>query len=143
MGRTSESPSKPSSQTSASSAVSAEDVAALQQQLADAQAAADAAAADAVAPDVLPISLDEFTNANIDWHALADAAGEDGITLHVAVVKHTFTDSLIPLIPVFEELTGIKVLYDMLPPTANCASRQTRFGLPIWPTTSPMPSVRN
>ena len=99
----------------ASSAVSAEDVAALQQQLADAQAAADAAAANAVVPEVLPISLDEFTNANIDWHALADAAGEDGITLHVAVVKHTFTDSLIPLIPVFEELTGIKVLYDMLP----------------------------
>jgi multiple sugar transport system substrate-binding protein len=62
----------------------------------------------------LPIPLDEFTNANIDWKRLANEAGEEGLTINIAVVKHSFTDSLLPLIPVFEELTGIRVLYGML-----------------------------
>lgn len=99
----------------------------LQQQLEDAQASGDMtdeqladledqlAAAVAAAPPELAIDIAVFEEADIDWHALADAAGEEGLTLHVAVVKHTFTDSLIPLIPVFEELTGINVLFDMLP----------------------------
>ncbi|MCJ7624352.1 MAG: extracellular solute-binding protein, partial [Anaerolineaceae bacterium] len=83
-----------------------EELADLQAQLVEAQASA--------VPE-LPMDLDEFYKADIDWHALADAAGEEGLNLHVAVVKHTYTDSLLPLIPVFEELTGINVFFDMLP----------------------------
>jgi len=86
------------------------ELAELQAQLEEAQAAVVAAGGVQLAMD-----LDEFYEADIDWHALADASGEEGLTLHVAVVKHTYTDSLLPLIPVFEELTGIKVLFDMLP----------------------------
>jgi multiple sugar transport system substrate-binding protein len=102
--------------------VSEEDLAALEAQLTEAQAEAEAAAAAAAEAEAaaaagpeLAMSLDEFTSADINWKSVAEAAGEEGVTLHVAVVKHTFTDSLIPLIPVFEELTGITVLYDMLP----------------------------
>jgi multiple sugar transport system substrate-binding protein len=101
---------------------SEEDLADLQAQLDAAEAEAEAARAEAEAAAQaaeaeaeLPIPLEEFTSADIDWTSVAEAAGEEGVTLHVAVVKHTFTDSLIPLIPVFEELTGITVLYDMLP----------------------------
>jgi len=65
-----------------------------------------------VAPEV---GLEEFTNANINWRQVAEKAPEEGVTLYVAMVKHPFTESLLPLIPSFEELTGIKVLYDILP----------------------------
>ena len=95
----------------ASGDMNEEQLAELEEQL----AAAEAAAGEAAAPAELAMDLDVFYEADIDWHALADEAGEEGLTLHVAVVKHTFTDSLLPLIPVFEELTGITVLYDMLP----------------------------
>lgn len=102
--------------------VSEDEVAALQAQLEEAQAAADAAAAEAAAAAAaaaagpeLAIPLEEFTNANINWRQVAEAAPEEGVSLHVAVVKHSYTDSLIPLLPVFEELTGIKVFYDVLP----------------------------
>lgn len=90
----------------------------LQAQLDAAQAEAEqakAAAAEVAANKGLPISLDEFTNANINWRQVIENAPEEGETLHIAVVKHPFTESLIPLIPVFEELTGIRVLYDVLP----------------------------
>lgn len=98
-----------------SGGVSEEELAELQAQLEEAQAAAAQAEAEAVAAEEeLPIPLEEFTSATIDWHALADAA-EEPFTLHIAVVKHPYTESLIPLIPVFEELTGIDVLYDVLP----------------------------
>jgi multiple sugar transport system substrate-binding protein len=81
-------------------------------------AEADAAKAEAEAASAEPelaIPLEEFTSANINWRAVAEAAPEEGETIHIAVVKHPFTESLIPLIPVFEELTGIQVLYDILP----------------------------
>jgi len=57
----------------------------------------------------------DFAKAKNDWRAVAKKAPEEGVTLHVAMVKHPFTDSLLPLIPEFESLTGIKVLYDILP----------------------------
>ena len=68
------------------------------------------------APEAAP-ALDEklFTNAKINWRSVAEKAPEEGITLHVAMVKHPFTESLLPLVPEFEKLTGIKVLYDILP----------------------------
>lgn len=67
------------------------------------------------ASEELSLSMEEFTNAKINWRGPAEAAGEDPISLHVAMNKHPFTESLVPLIPIFEELTGIKVLYDILP----------------------------
>lgn len=103
--------------------VGEEDLAALQAELEAAQAeaetaraAAEAAAAEAAAaaPE-LAIPLEEFTSADINWRGLAEAAGDEGISLNIAVVKHTFTESLIPLLPVFEELTGIRVAYNVLP----------------------------
>jgi multiple sugar transport system substrate-binding protein len=94
----------------ASGEMSEDQLAALEDELAAAEAAAGEEA-----PAELAMDLDVFYEADIDWHALADEAGEEGLNLHVAVVKHTYTDSLLPLIPVFEELTGINVLYDMLP----------------------------
>ena len=63
----------------------------------------------------LPISLDEFTSANINWQGPAEAAGEDTINLTVAMNKHPFTESLVPLVPIFEELTGVTVHYEILP----------------------------
>ena len=57
----------------------------------------------------------DFQTAKIDWRSIAKKAPEEGVSLHVAMVKHPFTDSLLPLIPEFESLTGIKVLYDILP----------------------------
>jgi len=65
-----------------------------------------------VAPEV---GLEEFTNANINWQQVAEKAPEEGTSLYVAMVKHPFTEALLPLIPSFEKLTGIKVLYDILP----------------------------
>lgn len=95
---------------SSETGVSEEELAELQAQLEAAQEAAQEVAA----PE-LPMDLDVFHEADIDWRALSDEAGDEGLSLYVAVVKHTYTDSLLPLIPVFEELTGIKVHYDVLP----------------------------
>ena len=67
------------------------------------------------AEEEMAIPLEEFTNANIDWQGPAKAAGEDTIHLTVAMNKHPFTESLVPLIPIFEELTGIEVHYEILP----------------------------
>lgn len=76
-------------------------------------AGAPAAAATAAPATVLNES--DFTSAKIDWKSVAKKAPEEGVTLQVAMVKHTFTDSLLPLIPEFEKLTGIKVSYNILP----------------------------
>lgn len=53
--------------------------------------------------------------AMINWRQVAETAPEEGVTLHVFMVKHSFTDSLLALLPTFEELTGIKVLPSVLP----------------------------
>jgi len=47
--------------------------------------------------------------AKINWRAY------EGTQLTIGLNKHPFTESLRPLIPVFEELTGIKVAYVILP----------------------------
>jgi multiple sugar transport system substrate-binding protein len=50
-----------------------------------------------------------FKKAKIDWQQFK------GTELTIAMNKHPFTQSLLPLIPQFEQLTGMKVKYLILP----------------------------
>ena len=50
-----------------------------------------------------------YKKANIDWQQFK------GTTLTIAMNKHPFTESLLPLIPQFEELTGMTTKYLILP----------------------------
>jgi multiple sugar transport system substrate-binding protein len=62
-----------------------------------------------------PLKMEDFTNANIDWTAPAAAGPAEGITLHVAALSHPYINALRPYVPLFEQLTGISVAYDVLP----------------------------
>lgn len=53
--------------------------------------------------------MDWFKQAKVDWQQFK------GTTLTIAMNKHPFTESLLPLIPQFEALTGMKVQYLILP----------------------------
>ncbi|MFB0547049.1 MAG: sugar ABC transporter substrate-binding protein [Anaerolineae bacterium] len=55
---------------------------------------------------------DPFLAADIDWKQL------EGTELNVAMNKHPYTDAIEPYIPEFEELTGIDVVFDVLPEEA-------------------------
>ena len=50
-----------------------------------------------------------YKTAKIDWQQFK------GTTLTIAMNKHPFTESLLPLIPQFEKLTGMKTKYLILP----------------------------
>ena len=50
-----------------------------------------------------------YKQAKINWRAF------EGTQLTIGLNKHPFTESLRPLLPHFEELTGIKVAYVILP----------------------------
>src|ERR1700761_5865625 len=50
-----------------------------------------------------------FAKAKIDWK---QAAGQ---SLTIGLNKHSFTESLLPLIPQFKRLTGINIEYLVLP----------------------------
>jgi multiple sugar transport system substrate-binding protein len=54
-------------------------------------------------------ALQYFHQAKIDWRQA------DGKSLTIGLNKHPFTESLLPLIPEFQKLTGIKVDYLILP----------------------------
>ena len=54
-------------------------------------------------------ALDYYRQAKINWRAY------DGQKLTIGLNKHPYTESLLPLIPEFEALTGIKVEYLILP----------------------------
>ena len=62
-----------------------------------------------------PLKESDFTSANIDWTGPAQAGPAEGITLHVAALSHPYINALRPYVPLFEQLTGIKVAYDVLP----------------------------
>lgn len=51
----------------------------------------------------------------IDWRQVAERNPDETVTIHVMMTRHSFTESLVPLIPEFEKLTGVKVLYHILP----------------------------
>ena len=50
-----------------------------------------------------------YQQAKINWKAF------EGTQLTIGLNKHPFTESLRPLLPIFEQLTGIKVAYVILP----------------------------
>jgi multiple sugar transport system substrate-binding protein len=54
-------------------------------------------------------ALDYYRQAKINWRAY------EGQKLTIGLNKHPYTESLLPLIPEFEALTGIKVEYLILP----------------------------
>lgn len=56
-------------------------------------------------------SLDEYRAANIDWK---QAKGEK---VHVAIISASYFADLQQVLPQFEELTGIKVTMEEIPPT--------------------------
>ena len=53
--------------------------------------------------------LDYFKQAKINWRAF------EGQKIFLGLSKHSYTESLLPLLPQFEALTGIKVDYLILP----------------------------
>jgi len=53
-------------------------------------------------------NLDEYLSAKIDWKQFS------GSTLNVLALPHAYTLALEKYLPIFEELTGIKVNYEML-----------------------------
>ena len=72
-----------------------------------------AAAATTEAPDAepaggLPDVVTPSQTATIDWQQFK------GTTLNVLVAKHWWSDAIQPLLPQFEQLTGIKVNFDTL-----------------------------
>jgi len=83
--------------------------------LEEALAAAQDAAAMEDAPSWAPLTMEDFTSANIDWQGPAKNGPAEGITLHVAVLSHPYINALRPYVPLFEELTGVEVAYDILP----------------------------
>ena len=91
--------------------VSAEELAELQEQLAAAQAAGE----EEEAPVWAPLTMEQFTSADIDWKGPAKDGPAEGIVLHVAVLSHPYINALRPYVPLFEELTDIEVAYDILP----------------------------
>ncbi|HEX7126398.1 MAG TPA: sugar ABC transporter substrate-binding protein [Thermodesulfobacteriota bacterium] len=81
-------------------------------------ASAQLGAAAAVAPGLLASrayaqgggSLEAYRRAKIDWQ---QAKGE---TINVAVIPASYFDNLIAITPTFEQLTGITVRYEKIPP---------------------------
>ena len=53
--------------------------------------------------------LSNYTNANIDWKQF------QGESVTVLLSKHPWQEQIEPLIPEFEELTGMKVKLKLLP----------------------------
>jgi multiple sugar transport system substrate-binding protein len=73
-------------------------------------------------------ALSYYRQAKIDWRQAA------GKSLTIAMNKHPFTESLLPLIPQFKDLTGIAVDYLILPEdqyfprlAADLSSQQGQF----------------
>jgi multiple sugar transport system substrate-binding protein len=73
------------------------------------------AAPQATAEPWAPLKMEDFTSAKIDWSAPAKAAPGGSITIHVAALSHPYINALRPYVPLFEKLTNITVVYDILP----------------------------
>ncbi|WP_226008143.1 extracellular solute-binding protein [Natrinema salinisoli] len=59
--------------------------------------------------DDVDLSVSEFQDADIDWQQF------EGSTINIGAVQHPWVDAIKPAIPVFEELTGISVQWNVLP----------------------------
>src|SRR5699024_10204930 len=55
------------------------------------------------------LGLDPYRKADIDWKA------HEGTSINIGAVQHAWVESIKPYIPVFEELTGIDVIWTILP----------------------------
>ena len=67
----------------------------------------------------LAIPLSEYDSADIDWQQY------DGSSINIGAVQHPWVDAIKPAIPVFEELTGITVNWNILPEQQFRTKRQT------------------
>ena len=68
-------------------------------------------------------ALQYYHQAKIDWRQA------DGTSLTIGLNKHPFTESLLPLIPEFQRLTGIKVDYLILPEAEYWMERELKVKL--------------
>jgi multiple sugar transport system substrate-binding protein len=66
-------------------------------------------------PPWAPLKMEDFTSANIDWGKPAREGPAEGTTIHVPALSHPYINALRPYVPLFEELTGIEVAYDIMP----------------------------
>jgi ABC-type glycerol-3-phosphate transport system substrate-binding protein len=55
------------------------------------------------------IPLSEYQSADIDWTQF------EGAEINIGAVQHPWVDAIRPAVPVFEELTGIDVVWNVLP----------------------------
>jgi ABC-type glycerol-3-phosphate transport system substrate-binding protein len=67
----------------------------------------------------LPISLSEYDSADIDWQQF------EGTEINIGAVQHPWVDAIEPAVPVFEELTGIDVTWNIQPENQFRTKRQT------------------
>ena len=69
--------------------------------------------------DELAIPLSEYENADIDWRQF------EGTQINIGAVQHPWVEAIRPAVPVFEELTGIDVVWNILPEQQFRTKRQT------------------
>lgn len=69
--------------------------------------------------DELVIPLAEYESADIDWRQF------EGTEINIGAVQHPWVDAIDPAVPVFEELTGIDVVWNVLPEQQFRTKRQT------------------
>ncbi|MDS0223055.1 sugar ABC transporter substrate-binding protein [Haloarcula sp. S1AR25-5A] len=67
----------------------------------------------------LAIPLSEYEDADIDWGQF------EGSSINIGAVQHPWVSAIKPAIPVFEELTGIDVVWNVLPEQQFRTKRQT------------------
>ncbi|WP_416841451.1 extracellular solute-binding protein [Haloferax sp. DFSO52] len=69
--------------------------------------------------DDLAIPLSKYEDADIDWKQF------EGSQINIGAVQHPWVSAIKPAIPVFEELTGIEVVWNILPENQFRTKRQT------------------
>ncbi|MFC7078741.1 extracellular solute-binding protein [Haloarcula halophila] len=67
----------------------------------------------------LAIPLEEYQSADIDWRQF------EGSQINIGAVQHPWVSAIKPAVPVFEELTGIEVVWNVLPEQQFRTKRQT------------------
>ena len=67
----------------------------------------------------LAIPLSEYEDADIEWRQF------EGSSINIGAVQHPWVSAIKPAIPVFEELTGIEVVWNVLPEQQFRTKRQT------------------
>ncbi|MUV48274.1 ABC transporter substrate-binding protein (plasmid) [Haloarcula sp. KBTZ06] len=67
----------------------------------------------------LAIPLSEYEDADIDWRQF------EGSSINIGAVQHPWVSAIKPAVPVFEELTGIDVVWNVLPEQQFRTKRQT------------------